>query len=274
MMENLNSSAALAKYTSQFVTVKMSTSDKEWQKFHSDFKGDYKGSISVPFVYIIRSDGTTMYTGSGMMEVEEMGQVLHKTLGQSGKFLSEKDLYTLVETKKKVEELIEAEDAKGAVAALKKVLKMGPVGQIPSYAKAATEMNVVAGQLVSDGQAAVVPILEKMQTMTSEDSNSEVSESDRVELLSSYLETSDSYAALKPLKPAFAKIKKLIKKDDDFDALLKDLRTIDRAQAAKTKTPIEKALVKLEGIMEKRTSGPIFDKASSAAEELKKKLEK
>ena len=56
-MKRLNESEELAAYTSQFVTVKMATNTPEWRQFHKDFKGSHTGSVSIPFVDVVRSDG-------------------------------------------------------------------------------------------------------------------------------------------------------------------------------------------------------------------------
>jgi len=268
MMKSLNSSKALAQYTSQFVTVKMSTKTDVWQDFHREFKGDHSGSVTVPFMYIVRSDGTTMYTGSGMKEVSEMGQLLHEALGSSGKFLSEKEVSVIAATQKKVEELLEADDIKGAIAALKKVAKIGPLGEIPSYAEPAAAMNAVVVKLAQDGQAGLVPIAEQLESGKSE-SGEKLELSDKIKLLNDYLDIDDSYAALKPLKADFKKVKALIKKDDGINELYRDLLSIRKSESANSPSSVNKALRKLEAIVDKRKSGQVADMASALIKKLK-----
>lgn len=267
-MKRLNSSEALAQYTSQFVTVKMSTNTDVWQKFHREFKGNHSGSVSIPFMYIVRSDGTTMYTGSGMKEVPEMGQLLHEALGSSGKFLSEREVSVIAETKKNVEELLEAKDIKGAVAALKKVAKIGPLGEIPSYAEPAAAINEMVVQLAQDGQTALAPIAEQLESGKS-GSGDKLKLTDKIKLLNDYLDIDNNYAALSPLKPNFKKVKALIRKDDGINELYRDLKSIRESELAKSPSSVNKALRKLEAIVDKRKSGEIADKARALIAKLK-----
>ncbi len=272
-MNRLNSSEALAQYTSQFVTVKMSTSGadrKTWQEFHREFKGDHEGTVPVPFVYIVRSDGTTMFTGSGMMEVPEMGKLLHKALNQSGKLFSEKELGKLVEANQKILAWREKGDIKQAVAQLRDVSQLGPPGEIHSFAKPAIELNATVTQLITEGRTALTSItanLEKAKSGTDPD----VTDSDRVKWLSEYLKVRGDFAGLKPLKRDFTKAKKLIQKDDVLSGMKKDLEVILDADSANSKTSVKRALKKLNSVLEKRTQGEIFDKATAAIAKLKEK---
>jgi len=271
-MKRLNSSEALAQYTSQFVTIKMATNTKEWQEFHREFKGDHSGSVRVPFVYIIRSDGTTMFSGTGMMEVPEMGEVLHRTLGQSGRYFSERELSLLEDTKKKIAELQEAKDIKGAIALLRKVSKLGPLGEIPSYARPAMEMNELVAQMVNNGNDTLTSVVEKMESITSGIGEA-IPEDEKLQFLDQYLKASDDYSGLKPLKPYFAKMRKLLKKDDGLSTLLRDYRAVLKSKSAKSISAIKKAVTRMELIVRNRDSGALVDKANAVIGELQERLE-
>jgi len=165
-MERLNSSSELKRYTSQFVTAKIETDSAEWGPFHKQYRDEK--SFGIPYMYIVRSDGTKLWAGSASMEVPEMGKILHKTLGESGGVISESQAKLLMTTKEKILALQEEGDVDGAIEQLRKVAKVGPLGEIPSFAKAATEMNEIATQMITQGQESLTSIIGKLEAVNSE----------------------------------------------------------------------------------------------------------
>lgn len=265
-MKRLNSSAELKRYTSQFVTAKIETDSEEWGPFHNEYRDD-ESSFGIPYMYIVRSDGTRLWAGSASMEIPEMGKILHEKLGESGSVISASQAKLLMTTKEKIEELQELGDIDGAVAQLRKVAKIGPIGEIPSFAKAATEMNDVASALISKGQEQLTDVLKKLEAVKADSP-----EADNVAMMSNFLDVTDTYYGLKPMKLDFMKARKMIKESDGLSALQRDLKTIRGSESVKSNSSIGKAIGKLELIIEKRESGKVVDIANARIAELKEKL--
>ena len=204
------------------------------------------------------------------MEVPAMAMVLKKAIAAGGVSLNESNARVLINAKTKIEELQEEGDLAGAVDQLRKVSKFGPVGAIPSFATAAVEMNQLGSAIVQDAAAKLEPIVKKFEVI---DAGSETSsEADNVTLLSEFLDISDVYASLKPLKDQFTIAKRLIKDSDELTAIQRDLKSIRGTNSAKAPSSIQKAIKKLELIVERRQSGAVVDLVTVRIAELNKKL--
>ena len=204
------------------------------------------------------------------MEVPAMAVVLKKAIAAGGVALNESNAQTLLNAKTKIEALQEEGDLEGAVDQLRKVSKFGPVGAIPSFATAAVEMNEIGTAMVEDAAEQLKPIVEKLEAIDAGTQTS--SEADSVKLLNEFLELSDVYASLKPLKPQFTKAKKLIKDSVELYAIQRDLKSIRSTQSVKSPSSFKKAIKKLELIVEKRQSGAVVDLVQARITELNEKL--
>ena len=177
-----------------------------------------------------------------------------------------------MQTHRKVLELQETGDIRSAIAQLRKIGKLGPMGEIPSYAKPVAELNTTVTQMVATGRESITPIAEKLMSGKSESAEaaeSSLTDADQVKLLWDYIKLSEDYKGFKPLRNDLAKINKLIGKDDDLSAKRRDLQTIFKSKSANTKSSIKRALKKLDGIVESHKEGQIADKASAAIDRLK-----
>ena len=244
----------------------MATNTDEWREFHRDYKGSYNGSISIPFVYVVRSDGESLFAGKGMVTVPEMGQILHQSLSQSGRYFSDQDTNRLIDTAQKVATLRDEGETAKAIAQLRKVSKLGPPGEIPSFAKPALELNALVNEIAEAGRSQLAPIEVTLK------SAADSTEEDKLKLISDYLEVSDQFKALKPLRADFSRVKKIMRKDEDFRDLQRGLEAIRKTESAKSKSSIERAIEKLQIIVDERKSGALVDRANAAIESLQQRL--
>ena len=256
----------MAAYTSQFVTVKMATNTPEWREFHRDFKGSFNGSVSIPFIYVVRSDGESLFAGKGTVTVAEMGKLLHQSLSQSGKYFSEQEIKRLTETVQTMTELRDEGETAKSISLLRKVSKLGPPGAIPSYAKPAEQLNSLVNEMVEEGRSRLTPIEESLKVAKDFD------EAQKLKLISDFLEVSEQYQGLKPLRTDFVRIKKTMRSEDDFRELQKGQETIQKTESAKSKSSIERAIEKVQAIADQRKTGALADQASKAIEDLKQRL--
>ena len=244
----------------------MATNTDEWREFHREYKGSYNGSVSIPFVYVVRSDGEPLFAGKGMVTVPEMGQILHKSLSQSGRYFSEQDTSRLVDTAQKMATLRDEGETAKAIAQLRKVSNLGPPGEIPSFAKPALELNALVNEIAESGRSQLAPIEEALKSAANS------TEEDKLKLISEYLQVSDQYKALKPLRADFSRVKKIMRKEEDFRDLQRGLETIRKTESAKSKSSIERAIEKVQKIVDERESGALVDQAKSAIESLQQRL--
>jgi predicted nucleotidyltransferase len=214
----------------------------------------------------VRSDGESLFAGKGMVAVPEMGQILHQSLSQSGRYFSDQELSRLIETAQKMAALRDDGETAKSISLLRKVSKLGPPGEIPSYAQPAQELNALVNEMVLEGRSRLTPIEESLTDAKNFD------EAQKLKLISDFLEVSDQYQGLKPLRADFSRVKKAIRSEDDFRELQKGLETIRKTESAKSRTSIERAMEKVQEIVDQRKSGALVDQASKAIESLKKRL--
>ena len=244
----------------------MATNTEEWREFHRDYKGSYDGSISIPFVYVVRSDGESLFAGKGMVTVPEMGRILHQALSQSGRYFSDQDTNRLIVTAQKMATLRDEGETAKAISQLRKVSKLGPQGEIPSYAKPALDLNALVNEFVEAGKSQLKPIEEALESAASS------SEAEKLMLIADYLKVASQFNGLKPLKADFARVKKIMRKHEDFRDLQRGLEIIRKTESAKSKTSIERAIEKAQKIVDQRKSGALVDQANEAIESLQRRL--
>lgn len=244
----------------------MATNTPEWREFHRDFKGSYKGGISIPFIYVVRSDGESLFAGKGTVTVPEMGQILHQSLSQSGTCFSDQEIKRLIETTQRMADFRDEGEMDKSISLLRKVSKLGPPGAIPSYAQPAQQLNDLVNEIVEEGKSRLAPIEKSLKDAKNFD------EAQKLKLISDFLEVSDQYLGLKPLRADFVRVKKAMRSEDDFRELQKGLETIEKSEMAKSKLSIERAIEKVQAIVDQRKTGALVDQAKQAIENLNQRL--
>jgi len=217
-LNRLGTDKKIAPFAAQFVPVKLDVNSSEFRSWESDLKKT-NNNKAVPYVFVVRSDGETLYGGGGSLPGDKLGMMLASTLQNSGRVLSAKEIDTLGTVVERYESSIEAGDIAGAVKALNKTGRVGVPGQIASYARAASKVNQLA-------DTAATEVVAKLQELAGSVESSETSDQLTAILASQKLER--DYGALKILKPEFAKFKKALGKNKAISQLVKESKIIIR----------------------------------------------
>ena len=248
----------IAPYAAQFVPVKLDVNSKEFRSWKSDLKETSKGS-GIPYIYVVRSDGETLYGGGGALPGDKLGMMLASTLQNSGRVLSAKEVNTLGSVIERYESSIEAGDIAGAVRALNKTGRMGAPGQIASYAKAASKVNELAA-------TAATEVVAKLEELNGSIESGETADQLTSILASQKLES--DYGGLKILKPEFSKFKKALGKNKEITQLVKEAKIINAAGSASSKAAKKRALEKLQALIDSTQIDEVKTTAKSVLEEL------
>ena len=257
-MDRLGTEKKIAPYAAQFVPVKLNINSKEYRVWSTDLKKTSKGT-GVPYIYVVRSDGETLYGGGGALPGDKLGMMLASTLQNSGRVLSAKEVDTLGAIVERYESSVEAGDIAGAVKALNKTGRMGAPGQIASYAKAASKVNELAS-------TAATEVVAKLEELNGSIESGETSDQLTAVLASQKLES--DYGGLKILKPEFSKFEKTIGKNKEITQLVKEAKIISAASSASSKTAKQRALEKLQALIDSTQIDEVKTKAKSVLEEL------
>jgi len=240
LMTTLVSNKSIAPYAAQFVPVKLDVNSTEYRTWSRDLErtGEAKG---VPYVYVVRSDGETIYGQGGGISTENLKTLLMTSLKTSGRVLNAKEVETLDKAAKDFESLQSAGDISGALKAINKVKRLGAPGQIPSYAQAASKVNKLAETTATEVNA-------KLAKLSSVIESGETAE--KLEAILAALQLGSDYSGLKILKPELAKFKKEIGKNKEITQLVKDAKVIKYAVSASSASAKKRAAEKLQVLIE------------------------
>jgi TolA-binding protein len=245
---------ALTPLVSQFVYVFINVDEAEGTKCQQKY--GHPGDM-LPFVYVVGTNGEKLFSHSGIMESEELRQLLTTQAEKIGKNLSSKELTLL---KKAVEDAKRAHtkgDLGAAVKALLTVKKLGPLGNFDSHAKPAVEANKLVAQWTEEGKAVLKEVDQKLS-----DGNA------TFEAALAYARAKRTLAPLTTLKADLTAAARKYQRLPDFADTLRQAEALDRAQiAAASSHDTKKAAAAFQRII---STYPDTAAAKLAAEELKK----
>jgi hypothetical protein len=245
---------AIAPLVSQFVYVFINVDEAEGEKCQQKY--GHPGDM-LPFVYVVGTNGEKLFSHSGIMESEELRQLLTTQAEKIGKNLSSKELTLL---KKAVEDAKQAHakgDLAAAVKALLTVKKLGPLGAFDSHAKPAVEANKLVADWTEEGKAVLKEVDEKLS-----DGNATFAAA------LAYARAKRTLAALPTLKADLTAAARKYQRVPDFADTLRQAEALDRAQlAAASSHDAKKAATAFQRII---STYPDTEVAKLAAEELKK----
>ena len=258
-MKTLVSNKSIAPYAAQFVPVKLDVNSSEYRVWARDLKrtSDAKG---VPVVYVVRSDGETLYGQGGGISDDGLKKLLMTSLKTSGRVLSDKEVATLDRAAEKFESLQKAGDNSGAVKAINKVGRLGVPGQIPSYAEAANRVNKLAETTATE----ITAKLEELQSVIEAGETAE-----KLDAILAALKLGSDYGSLKILKPELVKFKKTLGKNKEITQLVKEAKVINSAVTATSKVAKKRAAEKLKVLIESSDIGAMKSSAQETLDSLK-----
>ena len=245
----------------QFVPIKLDTGTEEWRQFEREHPSTGRG---IPKLYIVRADGETFYAKSGLLSVDELGQLLTASLNHAGRILSDREIDTLRRANQEIAELRSRGDVAGAIRLLRKLKKIGTPGELGSYATDALELDRHVQELTDEGRGAIAEVKSALAAAENEEQ--------QLTALRNHLGITDRYGGLATLKNDFGAVKKQISRDKVARERLRGVRVIEAAEAATSRNAKSRAITKLESLLEQLQPGPLADQATRVAQRLRKEV--
>lgn len=243
--------------------VKLDINSEEFRKWSRDLKKTGEGS-GVPHVYVVRSDGETLYGQGGGISSANLKKLLAASLETSGRILNEKEVDLLYKAAEKFESLQESGDIAGSVKAINKISKLGMPGQIPSYAEAASKVNELVGTAATEATSTLEELSETVESGET---------AQQLEAILTSLQLGSDYGSLKILKPELAKFRKELSKNKEVKQLVKEAKVISSAASASSSSARKKAQQKLQSLIDATEIDAVKSSAEQVLEEVKKSLE-
>ena len=258
-MNRLGTDKKIAPFAAQFVPVKLDINSSEFRAWSRDLKNTGKDN-GVPHIYVVRSDGETLYGNGGGLAGDKLGMMLSSTLENSGRVLTAKEVEKLSAAAEQFQNLQGSGDIAGAVKAINKIGRIGVPGQIASYAEAANQVNKLA---TSSATEVVTKLQESGATIESGET------AEIVEAVLASMKLQSDYSGLKILKPEFAKFKKALGKNKEISQLVKEAKVINSAATASSNSAKKRALTKLQELIDTTEIDEIKAAAKLELDELK-----
>jgi hypothetical protein len=241
---------ALSPYVNIFVDVDEAEGRDCQKKFGSP-------GTMLPFVYVIRADGEKLYSHSGILQSDELRDVLLSEAAKAGRSLSARETALV---KKALEDAKRAQkkgDLGEAVKSLLPLKKIGPLGSVPCFTGPGAEANKLVAQLTNEGKAMLKEVDEK-----SPDGKP------TLDAALTYAKAKRAFAALPTLKTELAAAARKYERRRAFTEMLAQAEALDRAQAAAASPDnAKKAADAFKKII---ATYPDTEAAGLAAEQLKK----
>jgi hypothetical protein len=240
---------ALAPYQYVFVDVDGAEGGVCQKKF------GYLGN-TLPYVYIVRSDGEKLYDHFGFLQGNEFRDALLSMLAKAGKALSEKETALVTKALEDAKRARKNGDLAEAVKSLLPLKKVGPLGSIPSFVGPGLEANKLVAELTAEGKN----MLKKVDEECAEGEPT-------LDAMLVYVKARRAFAALPTLKAdLIAAGRKYDHRRSSAD-LLAQAAALDRAEVAAAAHDTKKAADAFKKIV---SAYPDTEAAKRAAEQLKK----
>lgn len=125
----------------QFVPLKVDVATPEYATLQRKHKSE---GNTIPKIFVIRADGKSLYAKSGSLPGEQLPALMRAAVAEMGRPLSLDEAKALDGINQQIKESLDKQDWKSAVSLFRKTSRLGPFGQIPSFARAASEHNLLA----------------------------------------------------------------------------------------------------------------------------------
>ncbi len=240
---------ALSPYVNLFVDVDGAEGRTCEEKF------GHPGDM-LPFLYVVRADGEKLYSHSGILESNEIRDMLVSELAKAGKNLSAKETALL---KKALEDARLAEkngDLGEAVKSLLPLKKIGPLGNISCFTGPGLEANKLVAELTEQGKK----MLKQVDEECADDKPT-------LDAMLTYVKARRAFILLPTLKTELAAAARKYDHHRAFAEVLAQAEAFDRVQAAVAAHNAKRAADTLKRIV---ATYPDTEAAKRAAEQLKK----
>jgi tetratricopeptide (TPR) repeat protein len=238
----------------QFVPLKVDTDGANWGQWARKYPPEGNG---IPMIYVIRADGEKMYGKTGAMNGEALPTFMKQILGQTGRVFNEKEFALLEKTVEAAKKSLDAGETAAAVKSVAMLSKLGPLGNIGSYAKAAVEADALVKKLTEQGKAKL------------EENRQKLSGGEKpFEAVMALVETHHTYLPLPELKSDLTAAMRDLNKTPSLREAAEQAQALDRAMAMlDTPSAKSRAAGALKQIVAKWPDAPV---AKLAQEQLAK----
>lgn len=194
LKEELTTNARLRPVLSQFVALPVDLDDQAESR--ALFAKLDPKSNGIPWVWVVRADGTELHHSSGFMPAEQLGATLVGSLQQAGKPLNARQVEQVASAVADAKESQAAGDMPEAVRHLMSAQRYAA----GSYAQAAVEAQQLATTLTEEGQAKLAEFRTQLEGTP-----------DQAAIIA-FLEAKASYGMLPDLKSEYGRVYSDIKR--------------------------------------------------------------
>ncbi|MEE3373242.1 MAG: SHD1 domain-containing protein [Planctomycetota bacterium] len=210
----------LAPLVAQFVPLKVDVSSADWRTLSSQYP--VPGN-TIPVVYVIRADGQKIFGARKALSGDELPRMLRAARGQAGGTLNAQQQSVVRGAVETARVAFRQDRVADTIKALRPLSKLGPLGQIPCYAKAVVEANTLARKVVVRGKSE----LEKIQ-------ESLVKQEELFPALLALVTVERTYRPLNVLNREIGTLVRETSRKAELKPLLTQARAIDKARLRAT----------------------------------------
>jgi hypothetical protein len=212
---------------------------------------------TLPFVYVVRADGEKLYSHSGVLQSQELREMLVSEFAKAGKILSAKDSGLLNKALEEAKRADKNGDIGAAVKSMLPLKKLGPLGAINCFTIAALEADKLVAKLTEQGKT----MLQKVDEGCADGKPT-------LDAMLIYVKAKRLFAAMPTLKIDLNAAARKYEHRRGFADTLAQAEALDRAQtAAALPQNAEKAAKAFKNIV---AAYPGTEVADRATEQLKK----
>ena len=218
--KRLVSDRNLAPLVAQFVPLKVDVSSADWRTLSSQYP---VAGNTIPVVYVLRADGQKIFGARKALSGDELPRMLRAARGQAGGTLNAQQQALVRSAVEAAQAAFRQEQVAETIKALRPLAKLGPLGQIPCYAKGVVEANMLAQQLVTRGKTELEQI---QQTLAKQ--------KDVFPSLLALVTAERAYRPLNVLNREIGTVLRETSRKAEFKTLLAQAKAIDKARLRAT----------------------------------------
>ena len=218
--KRLVSDRNLAPLVAQFVPLKVDVSSADWRTLSSQYP---VAGNTIPVVYVLRADGQKIFGVRKALSGDELPRMLRAARGQAGGTLNAQQQALVRSAVEAAQAAFRQEQVAETIKALRPLAKLGPLGQIPCYAKGVVEANMLAQQLVTRGKTELEQI---QQTLAKQ--------KDVFPSLLALVTAERAYRPLNVLNREIGTVLRETSRKAEFKTLLTQAKAIDKARLRAT----------------------------------------
>ena len=200
----------------QFVPLKVETDGEDWGNWARQYPPE---GNSIPIIYIIRADGQKMYGRSGGLPGDALPQLMTQQLAQAGRIFNDHEFALLEKSLAAANKALADGDAHAAVKTLTGMRKLGPLGNLGSFAKAAVEADALIKKLTDEGKTRLEEAKQKI-----------AAGNPPFEAVLALVETERVYGLLPDLKNELGAAVRDLRKDAALRTTLEQAEALDKAK--------------------------------------------